>query len=205
MLVAQGSSWVDRLTNRALVNPPRDGTWSAVSLVQPFSHWELECSAVFLYTGVTYSPGQHHWLHAPFLRLRRSIRVRRRRAIIVKSLADVALAEPINGMIELAGPEPIRQAELVRFSARLATRGIAPHLGENSARRCKSGAAEMEIETARRGLERRRDRQRQDPRQGDPHHAASILEKRANTAIRDSRIAPTPFKWVWRGGWTLKP
>jgi uncharacterized protein YbjT (DUF2867 family) len=29
-------------------------------------------------------------------------------------MADVALAEPLNGMIELAGPEPIRQDELVR-------------------------------------------------------------------------------------------
>ena len=29
-------------------------------------------------------------------------------------LADVALAEPLNGMFELAGPEPIRQDDLVR-------------------------------------------------------------------------------------------
>lgn len=29
-------------------------------------------------------------------------------------MADVALAEPLNGMVELAGPEPIRQDDLVR-------------------------------------------------------------------------------------------
>ena len=29
-------------------------------------------------------------------------------------MAEVALAEPLNGMVELAGPEPIRQDELVR-------------------------------------------------------------------------------------------
>ncbi len=29
-------------------------------------------------------------------------------------MADVALAEPLNGTVELAGPEPIRQDELVR-------------------------------------------------------------------------------------------
>jgi uncharacterized protein YbjT (DUF2867 family) len=29
-------------------------------------------------------------------------------------VADVALAEPLNGTIELAGPEPIRQDDLVR-------------------------------------------------------------------------------------------
>src|SRR5438874_10118369 len=29
-------------------------------------------------------------------------------------MADVALAEPLNGMIDLAGPEPIRQDDLVR-------------------------------------------------------------------------------------------
>jgi uncharacterized protein YbjT (DUF2867 family) len=33
---------------------------------------------------------------------------------VAAALADVALGEPINGMIELAGPEPIRQDELVR-------------------------------------------------------------------------------------------
>jgi hypothetical protein len=29
-------------------------------------------------------------------------------------LADAALAEPLNGTIEVAGPEPIRQDDLVR-------------------------------------------------------------------------------------------
>jgi uncharacterized protein YbjT (DUF2867 family) len=29
-------------------------------------------------------------------------------------VADVALAKPLNGMFELAGPEPIRQDDLVR-------------------------------------------------------------------------------------------
>ena len=29
-------------------------------------------------------------------------------------VADVALAKPLNGMLELAGPEPIRQDDLVR-------------------------------------------------------------------------------------------
>jgi uncharacterized protein YbjT (DUF2867 family) len=29
-------------------------------------------------------------------------------------LAEVALAEPVNGTVELAGPEPIRQDDLVR-------------------------------------------------------------------------------------------
>src|SRR4051794_23154110 len=29
-------------------------------------------------------------------------------------MADVALAEPLNGTVELAGPEPIRQDDLVR-------------------------------------------------------------------------------------------
>jgi uncharacterized protein YbjT (DUF2867 family) len=29
-------------------------------------------------------------------------------------MADVALAEPLNGRVELAGPEPIRQDDLVR-------------------------------------------------------------------------------------------
>ncbi|MGH7938811.1 MAG: SDR family oxidoreductase, partial [Bryobacteraceae bacterium] len=33
---------------------------------------------------------------------------------IAAALADVALAEPLNGMIEVAGPEQIRQDELVR-------------------------------------------------------------------------------------------
>jgi uncharacterized protein YbjT (DUF2867 family) len=33
---------------------------------------------------------------------------------VASALADVALGEPINGMVELAGPEPIRQDELVR-------------------------------------------------------------------------------------------
>jgi uncharacterized protein YbjT (DUF2867 family) len=33
---------------------------------------------------------------------------------VAAALADVAVAEPLNGMIELAGPEPIRQDELVR-------------------------------------------------------------------------------------------
>jgi uncharacterized protein YbjT (DUF2867 family) len=33
---------------------------------------------------------------------------------VAAALADVALGEPINGMVELAGPEPIRQDELVR-------------------------------------------------------------------------------------------
>jgi uncharacterized protein YbjT (DUF2867 family) len=33
---------------------------------------------------------------------------------VVASLADVALGDPINGMIEIAGPEQIRQDELVR-------------------------------------------------------------------------------------------
>jgi uncharacterized protein YbjT (DUF2867 family) len=33
---------------------------------------------------------------------------------VAAALADVALGQPINGMVELAGPEPIRQDELVR-------------------------------------------------------------------------------------------
>jgi uncharacterized protein YbjT (DUF2867 family) len=33
---------------------------------------------------------------------------------VAAALADVALAEPLNGMIEVAGPEPIRMDELVR-------------------------------------------------------------------------------------------
>jgi uncharacterized protein YbjT (DUF2867 family) len=33
---------------------------------------------------------------------------------VAAALADVALAEPLNGMIELAGPEPIRMDEFVR-------------------------------------------------------------------------------------------
>jgi uncharacterized protein YbjT (DUF2867 family) len=33
---------------------------------------------------------------------------------VAAALADIALGEPINGMVELAGPEPIRQDELVR-------------------------------------------------------------------------------------------
>lgn len=33
---------------------------------------------------------------------------------VAAALADVALAKPVSGMIELAGPEPIRQDELVR-------------------------------------------------------------------------------------------
>lgn len=33
---------------------------------------------------------------------------------VAAALADVALGEPINGLVELAGPEPIRQDELIR-------------------------------------------------------------------------------------------
>jgi len=33
---------------------------------------------------------------------------------VAAALADLALGEPMNGMVELAGPEPIRQDELVR-------------------------------------------------------------------------------------------
>ena len=33
---------------------------------------------------------------------------------VAAAMADVALAKPLNGMLELAGPEPIRQDELVR-------------------------------------------------------------------------------------------
>jgi uncharacterized protein YbjT (DUF2867 family) len=33
---------------------------------------------------------------------------------VAAALADVALAEPLNGTVELAGPEPIRQDDLVR-------------------------------------------------------------------------------------------
>ena len=33
---------------------------------------------------------------------------------VAAAVADIALAEPLNGMVELAGPEPIRQDELVR-------------------------------------------------------------------------------------------
>jgi uncharacterized protein YbjT (DUF2867 family) len=33
---------------------------------------------------------------------------------VAAALADIALGEPINGMVEVAGPEPIRQDELVR-------------------------------------------------------------------------------------------
>ncbi|HWB13573.1 MAG TPA: SDR family oxidoreductase [Pirellulales bacterium] len=33
---------------------------------------------------------------------------------VAAALADVAVAEPLNGMVELAGPEPIRMDELVR-------------------------------------------------------------------------------------------
>jgi uncharacterized protein YbjT (DUF2867 family) len=41
-------------------------------------------------------------------------------------MADVAIAEPLNGMIELAGPEPIRLDELVRrfFSATVDSRTV---------------------------------------------------------------------------------
>jgi uncharacterized protein YbjT (DUF2867 family) len=33
---------------------------------------------------------------------------------VAAALADVAVAEPLNGMVEIAGPEPIRMDELVR-------------------------------------------------------------------------------------------
>ncbi len=33
---------------------------------------------------------------------------------VAAAVADVALAEPLNGMVELAGPEPIRQDDLLR-------------------------------------------------------------------------------------------
>jgi len=33
---------------------------------------------------------------------------------VAAALADVAIAEPLNGTIEIAGPEPIRMDELVR-------------------------------------------------------------------------------------------
>ena len=33
---------------------------------------------------------------------------------VAAALADVAVGEPLNGMVELAGPEPIRMDELVR-------------------------------------------------------------------------------------------
>ncbi len=33
---------------------------------------------------------------------------------VAAAMADAALAEPLNGMVDLAGPEPIRQDELVR-------------------------------------------------------------------------------------------
>jgi uncharacterized protein YbjT (DUF2867 family) len=33
---------------------------------------------------------------------------------VAAAMADAALAEPVNGMVELAGPEPIRQDDLVR-------------------------------------------------------------------------------------------
>jgi len=33
---------------------------------------------------------------------------------VAAALADVAIAEPLNGTVELAGPEPIRMDELVR-------------------------------------------------------------------------------------------
>jgi len=33
---------------------------------------------------------------------------------VAAALADVALGEPVNGMLEIAGPDPIRQDELVR-------------------------------------------------------------------------------------------
>src|SRR5437764_15455180 len=33
---------------------------------------------------------------------------------VAAAVADVALGQPINGMIEVAGPDPIRQDELVR-------------------------------------------------------------------------------------------
>jgi len=33
---------------------------------------------------------------------------------VAAAMADVALAEPLNGTVDLAGPEPIRQDELVR-------------------------------------------------------------------------------------------
>src|ERR1051326_2817968 len=33
---------------------------------------------------------------------------------VAAALADIAVAEPVNGMVELAGPEPIRMDELVR-------------------------------------------------------------------------------------------
>ncbi|MGH8048319.1 MAG: SDR family oxidoreductase [Chthoniobacterales bacterium] len=33
---------------------------------------------------------------------------------VAAAVADVAVAEPLNGMVEVAGPEPIRQDELVR-------------------------------------------------------------------------------------------
>jgi len=34
---------------------------------------------------------------------------------VATAVADAALAEPVNGIVELAGPEPIRQDELVRL------------------------------------------------------------------------------------------
>ena len=33
---------------------------------------------------------------------------------VAAAVADVALGQPMNGMIEVAGPDPIRQDELVR-------------------------------------------------------------------------------------------
>ncbi len=33
---------------------------------------------------------------------------------VAAALADIAIAEPVNGTVELAGPEPIRLDELVR-------------------------------------------------------------------------------------------
>ena len=35
---------------------------------------------------------------------------------VAAALADIAVGEPLNGMVEMAGPEPIRMDELVRSS-----------------------------------------------------------------------------------------
>jgi uncharacterized protein YbjT (DUF2867 family) len=45
---------------------------------------------------------------------------------VAAALADVALAEPLNGTVEIAGPDPIRMDDLVRkfFVARHDTRHV---------------------------------------------------------------------------------
>ena len=62
---------------------------------------------------------------------------------VVAALADIAVEEPLNGTIELAGPEPIRMDELVRrfliahHDARQVTTDVQAHLLRNQGERPK--------------------------------------------------------------------